>query len=277
MSYNNNEITEKVGIINGIECIAENIYLYKIFIGDEPSPIPFYTIRLGILGQSLTRPYSPVNFSGGIIECIIKIYEEDRNKEMFTPQLKKLKEGSEIRVIWYIHKYSIYNTHSIISNNNDTVCNKLYNNNNTEYNNNSIISNNYDTVCNKLYNNNNTEYNTICMISAGTGITPMLQLLNHNNPTNPNFIFIYVYNSNSQKIPLINHNITYYGIISNNIQHTDIISNIQDIIRLIINKPVVYLVCGPDSFVYSISGERKGAYGGILKEMGVLEKDCYKL
>ncbi|KAI5168158.1 hypothetical protein NEIRO02_2434, partial [Nematocida sp. AWRm79] len=275
MSYNNNEITEKVGIINGIECIAENIYLYKIFIGDEPSPIPFYTVRLGILGQSLTRPYSPVNFSGGIIECIIKIYEEDSNKEMFTPQLKKLKEGSEIRVIWYIHKYSIYNTHNIISNNNNTICNKLYNNNNTIcnklynnnnticnklYNNNntlnsthSIISNNYDTVCNKLYNNN-TEYNTICMICAGTGITPMLQLLNHNNPTNPNFIFIYVYNSNSQKIPLISNNITYYGIISNNIQHTDIISNIQDIIRLIINKPVVYLVCGPDSFVYSISG-----------------------
>ncbi|KAI5128186.1 hypothetical protein NEPAR08_1101 [Nematocida parisii] len=276
MSYTNNGITEKVGIINGIECIAENIYLYKIFIGDAPSPIPFYTVRLGILGQSLTRPYSPVNFSGGVIECIIKIYEEAGDREMFTPQLSKLKEGSEIRVIWYIHKYSIYSTHSITSTNNNSICNKLCNNDSTGYSTNSITSTNYTTVCNKLYDS--TEYNTVCMISAGTGITPMLQLLNHNNPTNPNFIFIYVYNSKSQKVPLINHgNITYYDIISHNIQHTDIISNIQDIIRLIINKPVVYLVCGPDSFVHSVGGDRKGAYGGILKEMGVLEKDCYKL
>ncbi|KAI5165609.1 hypothetical protein NEIRO03_0603 [Nematocida sp. AWRm78] len=48
-----------------------------------------------------------------------------------------------------------YNTHSIQSNNNDTISNKLYNNNNNTLNStHSIQSNNNDTMC-----NNNTEYN----------------------------------------------------------------------------------------------------------------------
>ncbi|KAI5167339.1 glucose-6-phosphate 1-dehydrogenase [Nematocida sp. AWRm79] len=58
-----------------------------------------------------------------------------------------------------------YNTHSVISNNNDTLCDKLYNDNNTEYNEGSVISNNNDTLCDKLYNDNNTEYNTHGVIS----------------------------------------------------------------------------------------------------------------
>ncbi|KAI5187605.1 hypothetical protein NEIRO03_2574 [Nematocida sp. AWRm78] len=43
-------------------------------------------------------------------------------------------------------------TNSVISNNNNTMCNKLYNDNNIEYNTHSVISNNNNTMCNKLYN-----------------------------------------------------------------------------------------------------------------------------
>ncbi|KAI5136215.1 cytochrome-b5 reductase [Nematocida ausubeli] len=237
-----NELIEKRGIIKEIRQIGISLCTYLVDIGEESFPPLCYAIRLGIVGKTLTRPYSPVSFTGSTVECIIKIYPQEEGKNMFTPDLEKLSVGDELRVLWYTPKYPIEE----------------------------ILS---------------TKHMHVCMISAGTGITPMMQILDYAAQNRSMHKFTSIALSHSTNHQILKDSSLYSGIslecislMSKNpdCTHAELIRKIEVLIQPLLSKDVLYLVCGPDSFVEAVSGVRKGEYGGLLMRHNVPSSSCYK-
>ncbi|KAH9385234.1 cytochrome-b5 reductase [Nematocida major] len=241
------KLNEFLGVITAIEEVATDIYKYTIYVGEAPAPDLCYAIRLGVPGRGVTRPFSPVKYKNSLVECIIKIYPCDAGKEdsMFTPNLRKLLVGAELTVLWYTPKYSIAQ----------------------------ILR---------------SECPPVCMISAGTGITPMLQILQHASDTKSRCAFFLINVCESSQHNILGRHKGEYGSLDVSLQSnfTDgkdrayVLENLKNMIldrhEKRPQKDTIYLVCGPDSFVSALAGERKGAYGGILMQLGVPEAQCFK-
>ncbi|KAI5191643.1 cytochrome-b5 reductase [Nematocida sp. AWRm77] len=247
------EMEELEGTITRVVEMEGGVKEYHISVGKDLHPEPCYVVRLGVPKSVLTRPYTPVHVGERELVCRIKIYKEKEEREeggagereMLTPLLAKCSVGDVLRVLWYAKKFPIAE----------------------------ILSD---------------EYKHVCMISAGTGVTPMMQVLEH---------------ANKHK----DRKRTYFSVCFNRLrsgtllksskEYPEIDLGVEDIItsqesmprkkaldalkQILIAKKAeegstVYLVCGPDTFVAEVAGERKGAYGGMLKDLGVQQKDCYK-
>ncbi|KAI5168544.1 hypothetical protein NEIRO02_2575 [Nematocida sp. AWRm79] len=121
-----------------------------------------------------------------IEEIIDSTYNTMCNKKETEENLEENKKIKKIEETAYNHIKELnnteYNTHNIISNTNNTLCNKLYKNNDntgynthnvisntnsTGYNTHNVISNTNDTMCNKSTNTNNT----MCNKSTNTNDT----------------------------------------------------------------------------------------------------------
>ncbi|KAI5142580.1 hypothetical protein NEPAR05_0908 [Nematocida parisii] len=168
-SYSGNIlITDKITFISADNKFSTELNTHSIeYIAHSESIL----ITHCSINYSITSPHKNI-----IITEINQLISQHLN----TTEIEEIEcvydKGIDIELItqWLINKNFIekiknkikykeiieYNTHSVISNNNSTNSNKLYNNNSTEYNSNSVISNNNDTVC-----NNSTEYNTHSAIS----------------------------------------------------------------------------------------------------------------
>lgn len=242
-------LKEKEGRIERIEKVGESIYRYTVSIEAEDIPQFCYAIRLGIPGEDLTRPYSPVKVSNREVVCIIKIYPvpdgaEEIRKKMFTPNLKKLAVGDKIRILWYTRKHLIE----------------------------------------QILNPNTKQ---ICMVSAGTGITPMMQVLEYANGTKCPQKFINISVSSNEDTVILKGTDEYPSVrmeIHNvfvgeneNTRETGL-EIVKEKIKHLLHKDesTLFLVCGPDLFVKEIAGDRKGLFGGILHKLSVKEENCVK-
>lgn len=236
-------LIETEGLIREMEEIFPSMYRLKILVEQASEPELCYAIRLGILGKSLTRPYSPVKYFQSVVDCIVKIYPQEEENEMFTPDLQNLGVGDKLRVLWYTPKYKITD----------------------------ILA-----EANRM----------IYMISAGTGATPMMQILEHANERKniSKFVYIGLSRNINQKIlksaavyPSLNLAVIDIFTSDDSQSRKSAINKIEHIItegHSISNS--LYLVCGPDSFVEVLSGKRKGTYGRVLMKLGVPEGNCIK-
>ncbi|OAG28803.1 cytochrome-b5 reductase [Nematocida displodere] len=221
----------------GRDKTAQEIRVFRIKLDKEISPVFCFAVRLGIEGHALTRPYSPISVAGRDIVCAIKIYTQIEGKEMLTPKIKDVKTGDFIRVLCYTKKIPISE----------------------------ILS----------------PYKDIFMISAGTGITPMMQVLFKANQLETKHLFTSVsFNSSSEMIIFRDKQIyPHLNIAVTDIVSTDREKSLQKLEALIlptISGTTLYLVCGTDSFVADVAGERKGAFGGMLQRLGVAPSNCQK-
>ncbi|KAI5192242.1 cytochrome-b5 reductase [Nematocida minor] len=239
-------LKEKEGVISKIEEIGPSIYKYTIGVEEESMPTLCYAVRLGVPGRTLTRPFSPVKVSSTALECIIKIYPEpaDKDHEMFTPYLSNLSVGDVLRVLWYTEKHPIT----------EILC---------------------DTN------------RQVCMLSAGTGITPMMQILQcaQENKNKQSFKVVSVSSNSvyrilksSDEYAALDLEITDIFIGRNEHSQGSGLSILRERVAQIksAEERTVYLVCGPDSFVKEVAGDRKGLYGGILHALGIPSSSCIK-
>ncbi|KAI5180177.1 cytochrome-b5 reductase [Nematocida sp. AWRm80] len=130
---------------------------------------------------------------------------------------------------------------------------------------------------------------TIVFISAGTGITPMLQLTDYlyNHQDKQNKIVSIAYNTKKYLLTesirrLYNRLPVEYKVRTENNQESTTEIGIQSEIESVIKeegidaKEAVFIVCGPDGFVEKTAGPRHGVFGGALKSIGISEDSCFK-
>ncbi|KAI5174939.1 cytochrome-b5 reductase [Nematocida sp. LUAm1] len=239
-------LKEVIGRIEKIQKINENINRYSISIPEQIDPEYAFSIRLGVPGREITRPYSPIKHINceerTHLEIIIKIYAAEPGRQQFTPLLRDRSEGDAVRVLWYVKKVSfpqvIMETHK-----------------------------------------------RFLFICAGTGITPILQLLTwvkEKKERKRNYALIFFNRAKNQSIftPEVSAEYAELDIeleeVFTDQNRNEEKKGLKRVYELA-NKEIestLYFVCGPDSFVEEVAGPRNKAYGGILKAIDVPENQC---
>ncbi|KAI5187730.1 cytochrome-b5 reductase [Nematocida homosporus] len=230
------------GVIKSIEMVGLAINEYTIGVESQEEPEFCMAVRLGIPGEVLTRPYSPVRCSGSEIVCIIKLYPLVPGRAQFTPALQGCSVGDILDVIWYTPKQAIGE----------------------------ILGSTYQDVV---------------MVSAGTGVAPMMQVLEQANRLETKHRFLSVSFNRGVDSFILKEASRYPKV---DLEIKDVVTNdspdereraIGQLLMYLKEREserTLYLVCGPDSFVERVAGPRKVAYGGLLADMGVPESRCIK-
>jgi len=130
------------------------------------------------------------------------------------------------------------------------------------------------------------KHKTVFMISAGTGVTPMMQMLFYADANRMrNFKFVSVCLNKNETYRILRSCAEYPGLdleIVDLYTQTEKGSRERSLMELrlevekIERETAIFCVSGPNSFVEAVSGPRKQEFGGMLKIMGVLDENCFK-
>ncbi|KAM0676360.1 hypothetical protein GVAV_000325 [Gurleya vavrai] len=152
-----------------------------------------------------------------------------------------------------------------------------------------------DPVLKRKYKIN--EFKDVLLIAGGTGITPMMQILDLDQKTNFTLVFCNLSIDDIFLLDKLNsyESVKIIHVLAKKIENHKLLQNIEKIIYGLLNNEILEeiavlegellydfaYVCGPPAFMQIICGEKnvdksQGKLQGVLKNIGFKENQVYK-